>query len=37
MAGEITAMRMYSGADWERAMKIEEIIFKSVSGKISWI
>jgi hypothetical protein len=30
-------MRMYSGAAWERAMKIEEIILRAYAKKITWI
>lgn len=32
-----TAMGLYSGASWERAMKREEIILRAYAKKISWI
>jgi hypothetical protein len=38
VAGDIkTAMRFYSGAAWERAMKREEIILRAYAKKISWL
>ena len=30
-------MRSYSGAEWERAMKREEILLRAYSKQIKWI